>query len=732
MAVIMTRIVNKLEPALKKKAFSFLEKLMTDPTAPGLHIEPIVNSADSRVRTGRVDQGARAVLFKLTSGEGTDWLIHGFFAHDEANHIAERIRLGVDPRTGVTRIVEDEAPRTAPQPAPTAAVTVEEKPAPPAGMLASYGFTADDLVGDLGLDESLAARALSAPDEDALLEVAAGADELSALMLIDLSGGRAIDEIRKQYGLVRREEHELDTDHSVLEGMRAPAGRTLFAWIESNDELKRVIDEGDFGAWRVFLHPDQRQFVDKHYAGSARISGGAGTGKTVVLLHRTAALARRGPMPHVLLTTFTKNLASMLHADLRRLDPELPLAERIGEPGAYVSGIDSLAAQIVRGAGKDIAAAAELVLGVAASEVQPDTGGEEWGDALATAGQSLPPALRSSAFMAEEYASIVLPNRITSRTAYLRVRRQGRGVALDRGARMAVWDVIEAYRAAGRAFSRVDFDEVAALAAAHLDLRAKAGDPRPFDHVLVDEGQDLSPTRWQLLRAAVGAGADDLFIAEDSHQRIYGHRVTLSHYGIGIVGRSRRLQLNYRTTAQVLRWAMSVLDGGDYVDIDGNQEDRTGYRSARTGPRPEVVQARDQNEEYDLAAAKIKEWLAEDGVAPETFAVLVRDRWQQSRVVDALAERGVTLRPVGADAVKAGQPVVMTMHRAKGTEFSKVLLFGIREGAIPAIPKDQKYDESAVTDAELRERSLLYVASTRARDVLVVTYSNELSHLVAH
>jgi superfamily I DNA/RNA helicase len=231
------------------------------------------------------------------------------------------------------------------------------------------------------------------------------------------------------------------------------------------------------------------------------------------------------------------------------------------------------------------------------------------------------------------------------------------------------------------------------------------------------------------LRAAVAEGPDDIFISEDSHQRIYGHRITLSQFGIRIVGRSRKLRLNYRTTAENLRWAMSVLDGGAFSDLDGESEDH-GYRSARKGPVPHLIPCDSLGEELDAVAATLKEWMGDEPVAAETLAVLVRDRAQQERVVNGLAERGVGVRSVDNEAIRPGQPVVMTMHRSKGTEFAKVVLFGVREGSIPAALRDQNYDESAKADALLRERSLLYVAATRARDVLAVTWSGSPSPLI--
>lgn len=734
MSVIITKSVSKLEPAIRAKAYSFLEKLNENDALPGLHIEPIQNSVDSRVRTGRVDQGYRAVLFQLTTPHSVDYVLHGIWQHDDAIAVAKKVRLTLNPVSGVPEIIgssEDAAvpaPPTSPTQPPSSAAPTEPDTKP---LLSGYGYRLEDLTDSLGLDARFAERVLSALDEDGLLAIAGTApSEWQGLAVLDLAAGLSISDIREKLGLEKPEELDTQSDEALIEGLRKPAGQLTFAWIENNEELERVINEGDFGAWRVFLHPEQRRFVDRDYNGPARVTGGAGTGKTVVVLHRARALARREPTPRVLVTTFTRNLADMLKRDLRRLDPEVQFAASIGKPGVYVSGIDAFATQVVREAQAAIHEATEAVLGVGTLDVMERTPHGAWDDAIGIAGQNLPECLKSRAFFEDEYAAVILPNEITTLTQYLRIRRPGRGVALDRAKRTAVWDVVAAYRASGQAHGRVDFAEVAALAAKHLQLEAAAGRGRLFDHVLIDEAQDLSPSHWKLLRAAVEVGANDLFISEDAHQRIYGHRITLSHYGINVVGRARRLTLNYRTTAQNLRWAMSVLDGAHYSDLAGEEEDHTGYRSARSGPPVRMVECSSQGAELDEAAVALRSW-QEAGDPGETLAVLVKDRYQQERVVNGLAERGVKAQSGDTGATKAGQPVVMTMHRSKGTEFGKVILFGVRDGSIPAAMRDLEYDESAKADGHLRERSLLYVAATRARDLLLVTWSGKPSPLIA-
>lgn len=725
----MTKPASKLGSDLRKPTFAFLEKLTEDDAAPGLHIEPIAHSRDPRVRTGRVTRQYRAVLFRLDGPTQPTYVFVGVWNHDEAIKRAQRSELTVNPVNGVSEVhlVEDRA--VADQP-PTRAYSVPAPSAPPI-----LGYTHRELL-DLGLAPDLADRAARATSEDELLDLAGAAVEWQGLALLDLSAGTPVEDVKQKLGLELVSDTPAPgeaTDADVLRGFEHPAAKVSYTYIEDNEELRRVIEEGDYGAWRVFLHPEQRHYAYQPTSGSFRLSGGAGTGKTVVLVHRAADLAGRASRPRVLLTTFTTNLALELRESLRRLDGKVPQATSLGATGVYVSGLDAIASAVIMKAGSSSAQARAAVLG---SEVgglaRRLDSASAWQAAIEAGGEELPSQLRSAAFLEAEYGEVVLPHRIIELADYLKVRRPGRGVRLNRGERAAVWKVVESYRLGARATGAIDFREAAAIAAAQLDVDTERGNVRPFDHVLVDEGQDLSPTHWLLIRALVGAGPDDVFIAEDSHQRIYGRKITLKAFGINIVGRSRRLSLNYRTTAQNLRFALRVLDPGIYSDLEDEPE-TAAYRSARGGPEVILRPLTSLTEELDAAAAQVKQWVnqaAHDDQPKESIAVLVRDRFHRDRVVSGLAERGVTVRPVDREAIAPGAPVVMTMHRAKGTEFRDVLLFGVSAASMPKGLAAYDYAEDEAADARLRERSLLYVAATRARDQLVVSWSRESSPLL--
>lgn len=304
--------------------------------------------------------------------------------------------------------------------------------------------------------------------------------------------------------------------------------------------------------------------------------------------------------------------------------------------------------------------------------------------------------------------------------------------------------LIDEYREGGQRDSTLDWDETSSVAAAVLDARAAATGDRVADHVLVEEGQDLRPTQWQMLRALVAEGEDDMFIAEDSHQRIYSNPVKLGRYGIAIRGRSRRLKLNYRTTAQNLDFAVSILRGGDF-DIAAMEDDdlpsseithgpeRGTFRSIRTGPEVTLLPASDLAGEIEKVAALIRRWIEEivgEGGDPSTIGVLTRFKKTRDTLVRALDDRG--LRVVSVDrntSYRDGAPLVMTFHRAKGMDFTREVLFGVDDSSSIDVTRGA-YDEQTREAAELQERSLLYVGATRARDQLAVAWAGEPTSLL--
>lgn len=724
-----SKAMSKLDGSVKNKVYDFFEKLTADDTAPGLHIEPLKTAVDPRVRTGRVDLNYRAVLFRVDdkSNERT-YIYMGTWAHDEANKLAERATLRVNPINGTLEGLIGEPAESVDKPAPVEAPVV----APELSYLTGFGYTLDDLTGRLGLGAPVAARAMAAPDETALLDAAEGALDWEASALLDLATGISIDTIREKHGFTEQPvDTSLDEDQQIMEALERPASKMQFAFIDDNEELRRVIEGGDFTAWRTFLHPEQRKYVEQNYNGAFRLSGGAGTGKTVVAIHRARRLARDNPDARIILTTFNATLAQGLRADLAVLDPEVPIADKPGDRGVYVGGLDALGKAVLDRSGATASLAAERVFGRRVDFGHKRTATDAvWREVIGTVDSGLDAKLATPAFLEGEYVAVVLANRITTLEQYAKVARAGRGVRLNRPQRIAVWKLVEGFRRQSQMDETISFPEVLAVAAEALCIQTGNTGKHLADHVVVDEAQDLHATHWALLRALAAEGPNDLFIAEDSHQRIYGSPVVLSRFGIKIVGRSRRLTLNYRTTAQNLHFAVGVLSGAEYTDLEQGAEDTSEYRSARTGPAPELIACTDQVDELGKVADKIKAWLAAGDVQPENIAVLTRSQDDRDRFVRGLGERGVSARALDKAVAGTGHPLVLTMHRAKGMEFSRVILSGIDDKHVPLPAVVRSLPDEERDEALLRERSLLYVASSRARDALVVTWSGKRSELL--
>lgn len=717
---------------VKAKIFTFIDKLTTSDATPGLHIEPINGSVDPRARTGRVDIHLRAVLFRIDPPDGeTHYIYAGTWNHDEGTEKAKTLTLHVNPVNGVLELRDAIVAHQPQSTTPAADVDASVADATSKARnphLTALGYFISDLTEEFGFPQETADRAFTATDEDGLLELAEDLDTpWQQEVLLSMAAREALHVIKERLGLDAPVETDdtHDEDTKILKALEHPASRMQFTYVEDNEELRRIIEDGDFGAWRVFLHPEQRAYVDKDYSGSFRLSGGAGTGKTVVLLHRARRLALADTSARVILTTFTRALADNLRRDLERLDATVPIAEKLGDAGVLVRGVDQLAAEVRMRAGDGFGEAAMQTIGSTrektASPAEPD-----WSSAITQAGSGLPISLQSAAFFDDEYAQIVLPAAIVSADSYFAARRPGRGVALDRGKRAAVWAVVEQMRKDQRIANQLGYGEIAAIGATWLSSTGTTF----ADHVLVDEGQDLEPAKWRLLRAIVAEGPNDLFIADDSHQRIYGRPTVLKHYGINIQGRSRRLTLNYRTTLENLRFALGVLAGTEYDDAEGLDVSTEGYRSARSGPKPSKHAAKSDADQLDHIAAAVRRWIDEEGVRPETIAILAASNNAAKKVQQGLSQRDVSVALLTTPRVTGGQPVAMTMHTAKGMEFSRVVLFDVSDGAFPppwvykGVPEEDKLDK------DKQFRSLLYVAASRARDELVVTWKGAPSSLL--
>ena len=656
---------------------------------PAQHLQHPRHSRDDRIRLLPIDGRWRGIVLAPAATADTYCLVT-VLPQDKANAYAASHRFSVNRALGVMEVRDEEAIQDL-QPA-----------AEPAENRLFAGVSDTDLA-KLGVDPQLLPAARSLTSETDLEAVQEAWPQAQYAALHALAGGMTVDEALAESARLASgtpPPAHVDPDDLVAAMERAP-GQVTF--VSGPDELSSVLAH-PFAAWRTFLHPSQRDLAyQASYAGPAQVTGGPGTGKTVTVLHRAALLAERAAPAEngapVLLTTFNGNLAHALAAQLDLLVRDVRVRQKI-----EVLNVDRLAYRIVRQARGTPVIADERVLR------------DRWDQAAA--GAEFTPA-----FGKNEWEQVILAQDLRTEQAYLTCLRTGRGRPLSKAQRGQVW----------RAAQQVTAELAAARQSTHLQLAdeaaqllRQAGAPR-YRHILVDEAQDLHPSQWRLLRAAVAPGPDDLFIAADPHQRVYENRVSLASLRISVRGRSRRLALSYRTTQEILAWAVPLLGTDPVTGLDGEVDTLLGYRSPRHGPRPERRVTAARAEEFKFLAERIRAWLSA-GLEPHAIGVAARSAGLVREAREALQADGIATVSLSGrantTAVRAG-----TMHMMKGLEFQAVAVIGVEQGLVPAPATVTPETEDATAHAQdlQRERCVLFVACTRARDHLYVSGTGEPS-----
>ena len=544
---------------------------------------------------------------------------------------------------------------------------------------------------------NLARGVLDVTDLDAMQKML---PESQYNVLLGLAAGQTPEEVWAEISRYAPSE-PVDADNLVRAMERTPQ-RVVF--VDNNAELERIL-EHPFAKWRTFLHPTQRKIAyAARYSGPAQVTGGAGTGKTVTALHRAAFLAERvsGELGageqrrSVLLTTFTTNLAESLRTQFELLVDSEDVRRQVD-----ILNVDKLARQVVqqaRGTGPSILT---------------DTNGL-WEGAATQAGLSFTPT-----FLEREWEQVILAQDLRGEQEYLTCSRAGQGTPLGKAQRRQVWRLAEEVEAGLRSRGQSTFLQLANEAARHL---RESGKP-PYRHVIVDEAQDLYPAQWRLLRAVAAPGPDDLFITGDVHQRIYDNRVSLAKVGVSVRGRSRKLTVNYRTTQEILALAVPALGKSSETGLDDEADTLEDYRSPLHGGRPEIHAATSREAELEALVDRVRGWM-DEGIEPHAIGIAARARWLGEKATTALKTADIPVARL-ADTSADNAVRVGTMHGMKGLEFQAVAVFGVSDGIVPSPRAVTASESDPVAHAQdlQRERCLLFVACTRARDHLYLSYS---------
>jgi superfamily I DNA/RNA helicase len=671
----------RIPRAQQRKVRDFTEKFKANPKSPGINYEKIHDVRDDKVRTVRIDQKYRAVV--LHPGQGDVYILAWVDNHDEAMAWARNRVFEINPVTGALQIIN---------------VSQAEQVVPPktdkkktSTLLSKFE---DDLLLSFGLPAILlpAVRAVRTPDE--LLAVNKHLPAECAEALTWLAEGIPPEEIRAAVAQPKKE--EVDTG-DLAAALTHPDTRRRFVTILSDKDLTAILD-APLEKWRVFLHPSQEKLVGKKFNGPAKVTGGAGTGKTVVAMHRAKHLASKvfpEKTDRILFTTFTANLAQNVEQMLSTLCPEC--MDRL-----EVLHLHAWAVRFLRSLGLTVEIASHDTIEACWEEAVVEATDPSW----------------DTGFFRQEWEQVVQANGIQTQDEYLRVPRTGRGRTVSRPQRAKIWKVFEHYRHALGQRNQLEWQEVIQTARRHLEEKK----PKlPYRAAVVDESQDFHNEEWKLIRALVPPGANDLFLVGDAHQRIYGRQVVLGRCGIAIQGRSSSLRINYRTTEQIRAWAVAMLGGMAVDDLDGEADEEQGYMSLLSGLKPECHRFASAAAEQDFLGKTLKELVkhrpAEEICLVARTAKLIKDDYQA--LLKSLGIEHVVLDK--SKEGSGGGVRLATMHRVKGLEFPVMILAGVNSKVMPLRLAAVEGDPTARKEHEDRERSLLFVAATRARDQLIVT-----------
>ncbi len=662
----LARLTGDEQKGVKTTAFD----LQMDPSRPGLSFHKLDRARDKNFWSVRVNSDIRIIVHRTSSSLLLCYVGH----HDRAYDWAERRKLETHPKTGAAQLVEiREEVREIVVP-----VYVQEEVQAPKKPAPLRDRSADELLG-YGVPAEWV-EDVKAADEDELLELSEWLPAEAAEAVLELATG----------GVPRV---QIAADVAPFEH---PDAQRRFRVVTNVEELERALDF-PWEKWTVFLHPEQRAFVERDFNGPARVSGSAGTGKTVVALHRAVHLARQHPEARILLATFSEPLARALRLKLKRLIGNEP---RVAE-GIEVHALGPLGVRLYSALRGSVSLVGRDTLHEVVSAARDDAGAEGF----------------SMRFLLDEWDQVVDAWQLNSWEAYRDVQRLGRKTRLPQSRRETLWSVFERVRSelAERGLN-TQSGVFHALAA---DL-AESG-RSPFDFAVVDEAQDVSVSELRFF-AALGADRENgLFFAGDLGQRIFRAPFSWKSLGVDIRGRSHTLRVNYRTSHQIRTQADRLL-GPEVADVDGNREDRSDTISVFNGPPPKITVLADENEEV----GSVSGWLTsrrDDGMAARAIGVFVRSEAQLERAQRAVKAAGLEGQVLDEDfELASGRVAISTMHLAKGLEFGAVAVMACDDEVVPL----QERIEAIGDDADLQEvydteRHLLYVACTRARDHLLVT-----------
>ena len=694
---------SKLPRQIQGKVTEFINKFRINPKFPGINLEKLP-SIDKNIRSVRIDNTYRGIV--SYQEESSVYLLLWVDHHDEAYEWAKRKTCRVNSKTGALQVFDVQ----------NVEVTEETKVSTTSTL---FGGLTKDVMIELGAPQDLIPFLKSIPDKDTFN---ANKDKLPSDVYENFSWiaegfdpKEIIDMIKADTSDTEPDQGETEKSESLLVtedfsvALKNSESKKSFVVIEGEEELRRIMAE-PLEKWRVFLHPTQRKIVQKNYKGSARILGGAGTGKTVVAMHRAKYLASKiNDDERILFTTFTANLAEDIKSNLRKICTleELHKIE--------VINIDAWVMRFL----SEIGFSAKIEYGEEIDKL--------WDRAVVN---SLSELDFPWSFYKDEWNRVVIPQEALSLEKYVKAKRTGRGVRLDRKKRIEVWKVFDAY------LSLMKEEQIRDINMAMYEcskLFTSSGTKNKYAHIIVDEGQDFSDNAFRLLRTVAGEEMpNDIFIVGDSHQRIYNNYPTLSRCGINVRGRSSILKINYRTTEETRRYAFALLNGISFDDLDDGVDLGDKCRSLVHGEAPVVKCFADANEELCYLNDCISD-LQDRCVPLKNICIVARTNQLVKDYSAQLTKIGYSVYQIKrskADDLSHDGIRIATMHRVKGLEFQYVFIVSANNRIVPLESAIDQSDPIAERESYTAEKCLLYVALTRAQKRAYITAYGKKSEFI--
>jgi len=669
----------RLPRVIQSKVTEFINKFKNNPLSSGIHYEKIENAIDKKLNSVRIDDTYRGIVAR-EQGTGVFlllWVDH----HDEAYRWAMKKRCEVNPKTGAVQIFDVQT------------IDAEQTSLFGSSLFAEYD---DKQLLELGVPEEQLTYIRSLSDKESFYQAKDAIPHDAFEYLSWLVEGIPVSEV---LDYAKEETESAKKANNLSDALELPVTLKSFVVVEGEEELRQIMAE-PLEKWRVFLHPTQRKIVQKHYSGPARVLGGAGTGKTVVAMHRAKKLASMlDNNGRILFTTFTANLAADIRENLKKICTATELRK------IEVVHLDAWVNNFFKEAGFT-------------AQIEYDNIPAFWEKALLLANVDLP---FDPGFYEEEWNRVVLAQEALTLEQYVKASRNGRGTRLDRKKRMLVWKVFDAYQMIMKENQLRDINTAMYESTKLLE----SGKNHPaYAHVVVDEGQDFSDNAFRLLRALAGKERpDDLFIVGDSHQRIYRNRPVLSKCGINVRGRSSILKINYRTTEEIRKYAFALLQGIAFDDLDDGVDVGDRCQSLTHGEKPVVKSFKDAGKELQFIIDEIKK-LQNGGVALSNICVVARTKKLVDDYIAQFTKAGIrsyAIRRNKKDDRSLEGLRVATMHRVKGLEFQYVFVVAVNKRIVPLYSAINRTDAISEAETMTAEKSLLYVALTRAQKGVYVT-----------